>query len=418
MIIKRLAIILLALNLFIGASVNAQTPPDKPLTPQEWVDGMRVGSWWIFDIPPAKNNRIMVDFSPEILDSLQKLGINGGRLHWQAKDSFDKNNILLEKSVDALEKIVDAFMERDMNICLNVSFLGTHVDETTKQKHYNGWRQLSKRFKGKSHRLAMSPVIEFHGWEDMGYSRTVMQDSLNWLYDTLTVIFREDNPTRIMSYKPWGASKHAEFETLDFPFGNDNDSRSGDDFYYVASFSGAYGMGDWSKWSTDMSEEDFNNLKEITKNGGKGPKKLLGINKAVKFKNETHIPFWIDHWEANYWKATPNKKHKKGAKASKTGKKNKRSKSKRGESKPKKDKHRWTIEQNIAYIEYFNHLLEEIGSAGAGMQTRRFWNNETNDLIRKKKHNSDSEKMSIELIKLYKRKMIENNNINKEKNEF
>ena len=228
----------------------------------------------------------------------------------------------------------------------------------------------------------MCPVIEFHGWENDTYNgkpltRKMMQDSLNKLYDTLTIIFRESNPTRIMSYKPWGSAKNAEFNTLSFPFGNDPAPDSGKPFYYIASFSGSYGLGDWSKWSKDMPAAELQKLKESTMNAGRPVgKRVAGINAALKFREKTGIPFWCDHWSPNYW-ASQKKK-----------------------SKAKQ----WSIEQNIAYTEFFMDTLKAIGSGGAGLQTRRFWNEKTNDLYRKKPGMSGSEQMSVAIIELFRRK--------------
>ena len=350
---------------------------------------MNYGSWWIFNIPPEKDNKIKVDnYSPRIIDSLQALGINGGRLHWQAKDMFDKNGHLYKKSLDFVEKMVDDFMARNMAICLQISFGDKDMSPKVKQHYYNGWREVSERMRNKSHLLAMCPVIEFHGWEDDTYNgkpmiKEMMRDSLNWLYDTLTVIFRESNPTRIMSYKPWGSAKNAEFKTLDFPFGNDPTPDSGKPFYYIASFSGSYGLGHWERWTPDMPADELQALKDETMNAGRPVgKRVAGINAALKYREETGIPFWCDHWEPNYWaKSKSNSKHK---------------------GRPV-----WSIEQNVAYTEFFMDTLKAIGSGGAGLQTRRFWDDKTNDLIRPKPNMTGSEKMSVAIIELFRRKATE-----------
>ncbi len=384
---KRILIFLVVV--FASLRVFPQTPPDEPLSPQEWVEKMNYGSWWIFSIPPEKDNRIKVDnYSPRIIDSLQALGINGGRLHWQAKDMFDKNGHLYKNSLDFVEKMVDDFMARNMAICLQISFGDKDMGPKVKQRYYNGWREVSERMKGKSHLLAMCPVIEFHGWENDTYNgkpmtKEMMRDSLNWLYDTLTVIFRESNPTRIMSYKPWGSAKNAEFNTLDFPFGNDPAPDSEKPFYYIASFSGSYGLGHWERWKPDMPVEELQKLKDETMNAGRPVgKRMAGVNAALKYREKTGIPFWCDHWEPNFWaKSKPKSKHK--------------------------DKKRWSIEQNVAYTEFFMDTLKAIGSGGAGLQTRRFWDDKTNDLIRPKSNMTDSEKMSVAIIELFRRKVKE-----------
>lgn len=376
--ITALLLSLIAVNTF----AQVGNPPDKPLAPQEWINQMGIGSWWIFNIPPEKDNRIKVNnYSEQILDSLQSMCINGGRLHWQARDMFDpKTGFLLQEPIDKLHEIIDDFMERDMAICLNVDFLakGFKMDAPQRQRILNGWTQLSDEFKDKSHLLAMSPVIEWHGWHDL--DSDVRRDSLNRFYDELTVIFREKNPTRIMSYKPWGSAKHAEFETLDYPFGNDPLPSSGKPFYYVSSCSGSYGMGEWSKWHPNMSTDSLQILKEQTMNAGKPSKRVLGLNSAIKHRKETGIPFWIDHWSPNLWK---NAK--------------------------KEFPTKWTVEQNLAYVSCFLDILKEIGTAGAGIQTGKLWDDVANEPIRPKdsggKHFSkENNTFSVEIIKLLKSK--------------
>ena len=351
----------------------SQTPPDPPLAPQDWVDKMGIGSWWIFTIPPAPDTNITTNYSNKILDSLQtKFCFNGGRLHWVIESrnysSYDANGDLPQSTIDYVGNIIDDFMQRDMAICLNIQFNNPDVikdslGQDLKTRMKNAWRKISQSFKGKSHNLAMSPVIEFHGWENLG--NPARQDSLNVLYDELTTIFRIDNPTRIMSYKPWGAAKRAEFGTLDYPFGNDPLPNSGQAFYYVSSFSGSAGLGDWGNWSPTMSQADLDALHFQTINAGSSnPNNVWGIRAAVAHRAATGIPFWMDHWRPNYHKHMNDPANQ------------------------------WTMEQNIAYCEFFMDKIIEIGSAGAMFQTRTFWNDDTDDLIRVDANSNNAEIMS------------------------
>ncbi len=357
--------------LFLAAFGMAQSPPDAPLTPQEWIDKMGIGSWWIFNIPPDEDTNIKVNYSSRILDSLQtNFCINGGRLHWVAQDMYDENGELLQEAINNLRKIIDDFMERDMAISLNVQFLYNDAPMTEKNrtKMKNAWAKLSDEFKDVSHNLAMCPVIEFHGWADL--DKTARRDSLNELYHDLTIIFREKNPTRIMSYKPWGSARRAEFYTLDFPFGNDPLPGENNQFYYVASFSGSAGMGDWNKWYEGMPQSELDRLYFQTMNAGiSDTSKIYGMNAAIKFRDETGIPFWCDHWRPNYHKAAGTSKQ-------------------------------WSMEQNLAYVEFFENKLLEINSAGAGLQTRTFWDDETDDLIRLNQDSSDADIMAVKFMEL------------------
>lgn len=374
-------IIISALLLLTLWKSYSQGPPDTPLTPQEWVDKMGFGQWWLFRIPPSPNNDILVDnYSPAIIDTmLTKFCFTGGRLHWNASNAFDTNGELNDTSIDVVETMVDDFLARDMAISLNVQFLDwsdqVNVDmgTTVKQKYKDAWEKLCIRFQNKSHNLAMCPVIEFHGWANL--SPTARQDSLNDFYDELTLIFRQYNPTRIMSYKPWGAAKHAEFNTLRYPFGNDPAPNSGQAFYYVSSFSGGAGLGDWGTWSPNMSQADLDALHFQTINGGSSdPNKVWGIRAALAHRTATGIPFWMDHWRPNYHKNINNPANQ------------------------------WTMEQNIAYADFFIDKIKEINSAGAMFQTRTFWNDQTNDLIRQTPTSSDADIMSVMFMNLLENK--------------
>ncbi len=340
---------------------------ETPLSPQAWVEKMNMGSWWLFTYPGRADNNILTDnYSPRILDSLQQMGINGGRLHWQAKDDFDSSLVLNQQAIDYFGEIIDDMTSRGMAVCFQIHTTEKAMTSRVIQRCINGWTQVCQAYKDKSYLLAMCPVIEFHGWDDYylvngdtiwktdpAYDPQVKIDSLNWLYDTLTRIFRQYNPNRIMSYKPWGSASRAKFEDLTFPFGDDPAPNGDTAFYYVASMSGSYGMGEWWRWKKNMDPDTLQMIKEQTMRSGISTTKDVGVHHALLYRESTGIPFWIDHWDPAYWKRFFD-----GEQA------------------------HWTIEQNLAYINFFNDTMRMQGLAGAGMQTRRFWNDKTDDLIR------------------------------------
>lgn len=362
------ALLLVAITTQFQIWSIAQSPPDEPLTPQEWIDKMGIGSWWIFNIPPDEDSNIKTIYSPDALDSLQtKFCINGGRLHWNTRDFFNDDNELLQEPIDSLRRIIDDMMERDMAIALYVQLnpgeLEKPMTAEARERQINGWTQLCQEFADVSHNFAMCPFIEFHGWEDLPYEQKI--DSTNALYHELTLIFREYNPTRIMSYKPWGSAKRARFYEFEFPYGDDPLPGDEEQFYYVTSLSGSAGMGDWDTWSPDMPAESLDSLHYETMNAGLAHyDELKGINYAMYFRDSTGIPFWCDHWRPNYHKHS-------------------------------EDGLQWTMEQNLAYVEFFELKLLEIGSAGAGLQTRTFWDEDANDLIRLDEESDDGDTMCV-----------------------
>ena len=375
------------LALFAANGFSQSAPPDAPLSPPEWIARMGDGAWFIFRIPPRPDNIITVQYESRILDTMQQaFCINGGRLHWSA--GAGRNNMFLPgtftlrpEALDSLEVIIDDMIERNMSFCLMVDFQadGFLMNDSTKTRYYEAWRQVSERFAGKSHLMAMSPVIEFHGWYDLPPAQRY--DSLNVFYDTLTRIFRRSNPTRILSFKPWGSARKAKFETLALPFGNDPAPRSGDSIYYVVSCSGGYGLGDWWKWSDTIHPDTLAYIKEQSLNAGLNPDRTFaGIRKAVQFRDSTGIYFWVDHWSPNFFKHL-------------------------NDSYPT----RWTVEQNIAYVRWMRDTLKVLGTAGAGIQINKYWNDETHDLYRPVSRPNDFTRMALALIDAERQRCSEMN---------
>ncbi len=317
-------------------------PPDKPLKPAEWVQKMGNGNWMIFNIEPDEFTFADVTYSPDILDSLISVGQTGGRLHFRPRNILDTTTFTYDqRAIDFLSRMIDDMTARGMAICLQYNPLWSDEENEmtarAKKIYFSTWEQLCKAFKDKSHLFAMSPVIETHVWRNLG-DKEVMRDSLNWLYDSLTVIFRKYNPTRIISYKPWGSAKNAELHTLRFPFkGNNPNPDSG---YYVASFSGSYGLGSWDDYGV-WRYYSLNDLKYQMMHAGKMNKPDYGIQHAVEWREKTGIQVWIDHWEPDKWKNG-----------------------------------NWTDGQNLAYTKFFLDTLQALKIASSGPQTRRLWDNE------------------------------------------
>ncbi len=351
----------------ITLTLPAQSgPPDQPITPEEWLKNMNWGSWWIFTEPDDEDTNIPTIYSPKILDSLMEMGIHGGRLHWQAKDDFLPDYTIKPEVLQFYSGVIDDMTSRGMSICLMVHFSDKNMTDSIKKRTFLGWQQVCEAFRNKSYLLAMCPMIEFHGWQeyyvkdgdtiwstDPAYDPQVRIDSLNWLYDSLTRIFRKTNPERIISYKPWGSARKAQFEQLALPFADDPPFESDEPKYYMVSFSGSYGMGEWWRWRPDMDPDTLQMIKEQTMRAGLSATKDAGFHHAINWRAQTGIQFWIDHWHPAFWKRIDGTV-----------------------------KDHWTYEQNLAYINFFIDTMLAQHTAGAGMQTRQFWNDNTNDLIR------------------------------------
>jgi len=71
--------------------------------------------------------------------------------------------------------------------------------------HYKIWDKICYEMRNKSHRLAIVPFIEWHGWEDEPEQEK--RKKFRGLQKKCTEIFRKYNPTRILGYKGMGSSR-------------------------------------------------------------------------------------------------------------------------------------------------------------------------------------------------------------------
>ncbi|MFC1765994.1 hypothetical protein ACFL6U_28445 [Planctomycetota bacterium] len=291
------------------------------------------GSWMIFHFPPAPDSNHKIRYTPKIPEQLRTIGVTGGRLHWSFPEGVDPVSYRVEDEAMAYcGQVIDDLTHLDMAICLMISPLpkeerGKNPTPKILEKYFAVWEQFCETFKDKSHLLAMNPVIESHLWQPDPDKRTHYNGFLN----ECTKIFRRHNPTRIISYKPWGAASRFEFESLDLPF------KGNEQGYFVCSGSGSYGLGQW--WDYGIwSEYTLKDLLWQMMTQGKG-KAEYGLHHALEFRKRTGIEFWVDHW---HWSRD----------------------------------NRWSDQQQLVYIEHWLSTLRESGIASAGPQAKVIWDEE------------------------------------------
>jgi hypothetical protein len=356
-------------------------PPDKPLTGQEWAAKMGNGSWLLFRYPPETLKGVdkMTEYNDKLPAQLKKAGIGGGRLHVSIGGRYTEGQAIYDadtmkytkESLEYLEKIIDAFMEQDMSLMLQINAFHNKDHKTEKghliglKRNYSLWEQLCKAFKDKSHNLAMAPMIEAHHFDWMGKKNMDKQwDAYHKFLDKCTVIFRKYNPTRLMGYKPYLSAKGPSFMStkdpypgplgeLKFPYGNDPHFKSGKPFYYIAIFAAPF-PGPWFDWGT-FKHYTKEEIIELTYKNQLKP--------VAKFQKETGIQTFEDHWYIRGHKQRNNRKDMEMA-----------------EKYP--DKHTRqieTIEQSLERMEYVYRFYKKYKIPSAGPFLSLIYHNDNED---------------------------------------
>ncbi len=297
---KKIYILLL---LFTSISSYAG-PPDNPITPHEFVEGMGSGSWMVFDVDGGDRfNRI--GYNPEIPAILKANGSNGGRLHLNlTKGNYDETlefPKIYPEAVADINNMIDGFMAQDMYLVIHVTTadasLFNDLDDYTfaLNQHLSLWGQLCDIVKNKSHKVAMCPVIEFHGFEKFKSKDYdgVIREYNNFLQESFNV-FREKNPTRIISYKGYSASRinKRPWDLLNIPYGDKTD------YYMVNGSGGSLYMFD--KWIEYGRTSPMYTLEEMEQQIDDYFQPAINYTKEHKYSNGEDMALMIDHWDIEH----------------------------------------------------------------------------------------------------------------------
>lgn len=156
---------------------------------------------------PKGNVGSRTEYHPDLPYLLKRNGSNGIRLHinlsqGEIYDHSLSNPTIASDALAEIHKIVDGFLAQDMYVLFQVELVSGQLftvqgaGQVIEQQFEAVWTHLCTEMQNKSHRLAMSPFIEFHGWSNLPRADAYVE--YNRLIQSTRNILRIDNPTRIM----------------------------------------------------------------------------------------------------------------------------------------------------------------------------------------------------------------------------
>jgi len=290
------------------------TPPDAPITPAEFSKKMGSGSWMIFDVDGGENNS-RIGYNSQIPAIMKANGSNGGRLHINlAKGSYDvalEFPTLYPEAVTDVNNMIDGFIAEGMYVVIHVATIDAKnlfddVDPNSASykfamnQHITIWTQLCNIIKDKSHKLAICPVIEFHGWRDFKSSnRPALDTGFNDFLQQSFDVFRASNPTRIISYKGYAASRinRDPWDALNIPFGDATD-------YYMVNGSGAT-VDQFEKWIEYGKPSAAYTLAEMKQQVDDYYAPAVVYSQANTYSSGGDMIVMVDHWDTEHDQGYP-----------------------------------------------------------------------------------------------------------------
>ena len=356
---RKIGLFLCSICIFFVASA---VPPDKPIMPQEFAAEMGSGAWLILR-GPLSAKKARPAYNPEIPKILKKNGCPGGRLHIGISDQLDLEKMEIPpETLKFIHEAVDGFLAEGMYLLMMVEIVkGKNLSERDLQLQYKIWDKICFEMKDKSHRLAMAPFIEWHGWEKE--SKEDCLKKFNKLQARCTHIFRKYNPTRILGYKGIASSRvnGTPWECLDIPYGDKSP------YYLVcgsaASLGTAHHSQKWKDWGINEKYTDEEMKKEI----------YNFIKPALLYREKTGTAVVIDHWTAGLHSNNIDGKFDLEAMGKSKRAADKREYAKLMRYKAKAEKkgkvfapRKYSLDQRIAFAEYVGNIVKDNGLGAAG----------------------------------------------------
>ncbi|MGB0861481.1 MAG: T9SS type A sorting domain-containing protein [Saprospiraceae bacterium] len=295
---------LLIVTLITFGVLNAYSqasPPDAAITSNDFVENLGSGTWAIMNIPKGGVGS-RTEYHPDLPYLLKKNGSNGIRLHINLSqgDIYDhslSNPTLHPDALIEIHKIVDGFLAQGMYVLFQVDVVNSPLftvqgaGQLVEQQFEAVWTHLCTEMKNKSHRLAMAPFIEFHGWSNLARPDAYIE--YNRLLQSARDILRVDNPTRIMGVKAYKAARiyNTEWTNLNLPFGETSKD------YTVLLGSGA----SLPASSTIFPGwEDFSEASPIATRQQMIDGVLTYFDEAKAYSDNNNYNIIIDHWDAEW----------------------------------------------------------------------------------------------------------------------
>lgn len=352
-------------------------PPDAPIPPQEFVANIGSGAW-IITRGPLSARKARTLFNTKIPKILAANGCRGGRLHIGISDQIDKDGMTIPpETLKYINDAVDSCLDAGMHIVMMVEIIkGREPSEKEMELQYKIWDRVCYEMRNKSHRLAMAPFIEWHGWEKEPQPEKLKK--FKELQRRCTQIFRKYNPTRIIAYKGMASSR-----LNGPPWGFlELDKKKPANPYFIlcasaASLGTAHHSRKWADWGINKqySQEEIKN-------------EIFGFFKpALDFREKYGVAIFVDHWNAplvdppklTVEEYIANLKKSKTEHAKKALSKILRDKAKAEKKGKTFEIIRYSLEQSKAFVSYVSGLIRgnRLGGAFHPHTVEYFWNRTT-----------------------------------------
>jgi len=345
---------------------SCKQPPDKPIDPHTFVANIGSGAWLITR-SPLSQKKSRPAFSPQIPKILTSNGCPGGRVHIAISDVVDKKNMCLKpETLKYIHQIADDFLASGMYIVMMIEIIkGKNPTARDMELQYKIWDQISYEVRNKSHRLALSPFIEWHGWEKAPYKEKWQK--FEDMQHKCTEIFRKYNPTRILAYKGMGSSRlnGPPWKFLHLEKGIANP------YFILCGSASSLGTAHHSKKFLDWNINEQYSNEEIKK-------EIFDFFKpALDFREKYGTAIFVDHWTApvqgdelsseNLEQKIAKLKNSRKGRSEKTLKKILRDKEKAEKKGKEFVLRKYKLSQSKAFISYVSKLIRKNAMGGAFM---------------------------------------------------
>jgi hypothetical protein len=366
---------------------TAGHPPDNPIKPQTFVENIGAGAW-IITRGPLSQKKSRPLFNPKIPEILVAAGCHGGRLHAGISDQLDQEHMTIPpETLKYIHEAVDSCLKAGMNIVMMVEIIKERdPSDKDMELQYKIWDRICYEMRNKSHRLAMAPFIEWHGWEKE--PEPAKSKKFKEMQKRCTKIFRKYNPTRIIAYKGM-ASSRLNGPPWDFL---ELDKKKPDNPFFIvcgsaASLGTAHHSRKWLDWGINKNYTQDDMKKEISD----------FFKPALLFRKKYGVAIFVDHWTAlvegdettsvDVDKRIAELKKSKMNRAKKDLVKLLRNKAKTEKKGQKFELRKYKLSQSIAFIKYVSELIIKNGLGGAFQPhtVDYFWNPSTKSKLNPQK---------------------------------
>ncbi len=254
--------------LFLLLLFNIPVFADKPITPKDYHDILKVG----IDVNWAMFKKEIEYFSKKEVEDFKRVGFSHVRI--RIRSDVDRLKMSKNGYIKYLKRVVDTTLKYGLIPILAYDAKDFKKDPT--ESNLNNvvkyWSEIGKEFRHYTHKLSFDIIIE------PGKKLNKNYKILNKLYEKTVYSIRELDPKRIVFIAPIRCSSPFYLKYLKIP-----------------SRSNGYLMVEWHFYAAGPSKT---NPKRLWTRGTKEEKRLITvkIKSALKWQKEHNIMGWVGAW--------------------------------------------------------------------------------------------------------------------------